>query len=291
MTEEEEGRYGFGTTIAIDAFIKHLASLPARSQVLLCVNIATLLRNTLSKFTVTGEGKILQNKDTHGLNVPEALKFTKTVMVDIANEIAAVCAQRFPDEKHHIIYYLTDPLKQLPSEWIRSQTSESALRLDAAVRSILRNAKPVDQTNNNVQMHIRYADQMRVPSYKGISEMLNGFASYHVPVHLISHMPLDYHIKFYSGRDGILYRSHTGEMVQLTSEALSKTVFKEPSLPFYPVTHVLLGDKYLVKGCLPKKERDRFIELAKANHWNLRTSDYIIQKIKENNFTLPYRLG
>ena len=287
--EEEEGRYGFGTTIAVDAFIKNLLQSPSGTQVVLAINLGTILRNAISKFVA--KDVTLQNREAKGLDVPAALNFTKSTVIDISNEIAAICSQRFPDRNHHIVFYLTDPLKQLPVEWMRSQTSESAIRLQTAISTMLRTEKSVDQTNGNVQLHIRFADQMRVPSYKGISELLKGLAPYNVPVHLISHMPLDYHIKIYSGRDGFLYRSHTGEVVPLTASSLGKVVFKEESVPFYPSTHALFGDKYLVKGCLGKKDKERFIELAKTNHWNLRTEDYILGKIREYSFNLPYRLG
>jgi hypothetical protein len=288
--EEEEGRYGFGTTIAVDAIIKNLLQARADTQVIIAINLATILRNTISKFVVK-EGQIQMESESKGLNVPAALDFTKSTVVDISNEIATICSQRFPDRKHHIVFYLTDPLKQLPPDWIRSQSSESSIRLNTAIATLLRTAKPIDQTNGNVQMHLRFASQMRVPSYKGISELLKEYANYNVPVHLISHMPLDYHIKIYSGRDGFLYRSHTGEVVPLTASALAKVVFKNENLPFYPITHTLFGDRYLVKGTLAKKDRDRFIELATTNHWGLRTSDYIISKVREYNMYPPYTLG
>lgn len=287
--EEEEGRYGFGTTAAIDSFIKSMPQYTPDTQFILAINIGTLLRNSISKFTVI-DGKTYENKETHGLNASATVANVRDTMVDMANEIASICSRNFPNSQHHILYYLTDNTKQVPSDWLRSQTSESAIRLNIATVAFMRAAKSVDQTNNNVQMHIRLADKMRVPSYKGIADVLNGFATYRTKVHMISHSPLDYHIKHYSGREGFLYRSHTGEIVPLTPSGLSKTVFRDENIPFYPATHVLLGDKYIVKGCLGKKDKTRFVELATSNRWALRTQDYILEKIKENNFVLPYSL-
>ena len=85
--EEEEGRYGFGTTIAVDTIIKNLLQARADTQVIIAINLATILRNTISKFVVK-EGQIQRESESKGLNVPAALDFTKSTVVDISNEIA-----------------------------------------------------------------------------------------------------------------------------------------------------------------------------------------------------------
>lgn len=286
---EEELRYGFGTKQAVESFFKAIRQKKEPGPVILAVNIATLIRNTIGTVAYI-DGQKIENKNAKVLNVNGVITKTKSVMVDIANETAQICSAVFGSYKHHILYYLTDPLKQVPKDYIKPQTSEAAVKLQTVVNAFERVSKSEDQTSGDTTMHIRLANQMRVPSYKGIAEVLNGFARYDIPFHLISHMPLDYHVTNYSSRRGYLYRSHTGEICEL-GPSLGKTVFGESSVPFYPLTHVLLGDKYLVKGCLTPKDKKRFIELARDNHWEVRTSDYIAAKVNQYGFPLTYKLG
>lgn len=287
--DETGGRYGFGTSAAVDAFIKTISSYNASKEILLAVNLSTLLRNSLSAFTFV-DGKKVENQATKGLDVNGVVAKVRTYMVEIANEFATICQAKFKDRNHHILFYFVDYTKQVPREWQKESKSADAWRLTAASQAFLKMVRSEDQTSGNVSMHVRLAAQMKSPSYVGLAEVLKTFARYDVDLHLISHMPLDYHVTGYSGRKGFLYRSHTGEVVKLTPSDLSKVVFKEESVPFYPATHVLFGDKYLVKGCLSTKEKNRFIELAKTNRWNLRTSDYIKGKISEYNFPLSFKL-
>ena len=287
---DTELRYGFGTAQAITSFFKTLTDQRELRPIILAVNISTLLRNSIGTVAFV-DGQKIENKEARSLNVQGVVEKTRAVMIDIANELAQIVALKGKEYKHHVLFYLTDPFKQVAKEWIRPQTSEAAIKLQTVTQWFTRIVKSEDQESGNTSMHIRLADQMRVPSYKGIADVLGKFARYDVDVHLISHMPLDYHVTNYSGRKGFLYRSHTGEIVKLDPATLGKTVFKEPDVPFYPCTHVLLGDKYLIKGCLPRKEKERFIELCKANHWNVRTNDYMVSKISEYNFHPSFRIG
>lgn len=286
----EEGRFGFGTTPAVEAFFKTILSYKESHENILLVNLSTLLRNNIST-TVYVDGKKIESKEKPKLDTASVVRKTQQHMVEIANEFAEICNTRFKDRKHHVLFYLTDPSRQVPKEWVRPHTSESATNLDAVTAAFCRVMKSNDQTQNNVMMHVRLADKMKVPSYRGLEEALKGIARYDVGFHMISHFPLDYHTSSITGRKGHLYRSHTGQVVDMTPSELGKTVFKIPDVPFYPITHVLLGDKVLIKGSLPKKERDRLVELAKTNRWGLRTNEYVSIKVKEYGFSLPYTLN
>jgi len=285
----EEGRYGFGTTPAVEAFFKSITAFKTSQEIILLVNISTLLRNNIST-SVYVDGKKIETKEKPKLDTASVVKKTRQHMVEIANEFAEICSFRFKDRKHHVLFYLTDPSRQIPKEWVRPHTSESTTNLDAVTAAFCREVHSSDQTYNNVTMHIRMADKMLVPSYRGLEEALKGMAKYDIPFHMISHFPLDYHTASVTGRTGYLYRSHTGQVVKMAPNDLGMTVFKIPEIPFYPITHVLMGDKVLIKGSLPKKERDRLIEMAKTNHWGLRTNEYISIKIKENGYAIPYVL-
>jgi len=287
---EEELRIGFGTLQAVQAFEKWISSQRVPGQILLAVNIATLLRNNIGTVAYVDGQKFVDKTAKPALNSQAIVAKTKDVMVDVANEVARICETKFKGYTHHILYYLTNPYKQIPGDWIRITKSEAAQKLDLVTTAFIRAMQSGDQVNGNVHMHIRLADKMKVPSYLGLTEVLKEFAPYTVPFSMISHMPLDYHVANYSGRKGILYRSHTGEAVPMTPSALGKAVFKEDEVPFYPITHMLLGDKYLIKGCLEKKAKSDFLERARREHWGVRTSDYISNKVIEYGIKLPYRL-
>lgn len=288
--ETENARFGFGTSIAVDSFFKTITTQRQLKELVLAVNIQTLIRNALSAFTFV-DGKKIENQATKGLDVNGVVSKVQSYVVEIANEFATICSAQYKDRNHHILFYMVDYTKQIPKEFQKESKSDSAWRLTAASQAFARVMPPGDQTSGNVQMHVRMANQMKVPSYKGIAEVLKTFVKYDVDVHLISHMPLDYHISTYCGRKGFLYRSHTGEVVKLLPSDLGKTVFHEEAVPFYPLTHVLLGDKYLIKGTLTGKNKSTFIELAKTNRWNLRTSDYIAGKVREYGMYPSYNLG
>ena len=288
-TPAEEGRFGFGTTGAFDAFLKKITEDPNTHEVNLVVNIATLLRNNIST-SVYIDGRRVETTEKPKLDAASVVAKTQQHMVEMANEFANVCALRFKDRTHHILFYLTDVTKQVPVEWQRPRTSESAIKLQTVTTAFTNKVKPSDQVSNNTQLHIRLANQMRVPSYKGIAEQLKQWSAYTTPVHMISHEPLDYHVCQASGRSGFLYRSPTGAVVPLTPSDLGKVVFKEDEVPFYTTTHILLGDKTLIKGCLDRVNTTRFLQLANTERWGLRTNEYITIKVKENGISIPYAI-
>lgn len=286
----EEGRLGFGTTPAFDAFVKTISNYRGNNEIILAVNISTLLRNNVSGKPAATTAFPVAN-DRPQVNTAEVVRKTQQHMVEMANELANICDMRFKGRKHHILFYMTDTSKQIPSAWMRPKVSASSVALDSVLRAFSNSAHSGDQTYHETQMHIRLANQMRVPSYKGIGEVLKGWTTPEMEIHLISHEPLDYHVANYIGRKGYLYRSHTGAVVPLTPSELGKVVFKIEDLPFYTTTHVLMGDKSLIKGCLAKKDRDRLIKLAAENHWGLRTHEYISVKVKEYGLTPAYSLN
>lgn len=271
------GRYGFGTTEAVDALLGYLNNnAPNSYTVMLVINIETLVRNA------TG---------TTGVKPEDAVAEVRKTMSGIANEVAMTCKQRWAASKHHILFYYADNTKAVTSTFRRPQTSASAITTNNALRLLLRELKVEDQVDGNVSAHVRLATQMRVPSYKGIREVVDKLVQKDVPVLMISHMPLDYHTCTGTTHPGFLFRSHTGAKVKLSPSDLAPVVFKNNDVPFYPMTHVLLGDKYLIKGTLvDKAEKKRFMELCKSERMIVHTNTFVTTKIRKNSFALPYSL-
>ena len=274
--KKEPGRMGFGTTEAMDALLGYLNNnAPNSYTVMLAVNIETLVRNAVGTKTVKPEDAVAEVRKTMGM---------------IANEVAFVCKQRWAQSKHHILFYCVDNKKSVPSNFCRTSNSTSAIVTNNTLRLLLRELKASDQVDGNVAAHVRLTGQMRVPSYKGIREVIGTFVQENVPILLISHMPLDYHVCTGTGRQGTLFRSHTGAKVKLSPSDLAPVVFKNTEVPFYPITHVLLGDKYLIKGVLEKQEKSRFMELMKSERMIVHSNDFVRTKIRKNSFALPYSL-
>lgn len=268
----EPGRYGFGTTESVDALLRRLNST-ANMQVMVAINIITLIRNAVTDKTVKANDVVTQ---------------VRTQMNGIATEIADVCHNKWRDKSHHILFYMANSDKVIPEAYRRPRTSPSFALIDSSIQLFTKLVQPGDQEDNKVFAHVRLAKQLRIPSYKGIKTVIDEFTQPTTEIQMISHMPMDYHVVLASGRTGYLYRSHTGEMVKMTPENLGVTVFKQQQVPFYPITHVLLGDKYLIKGCLGLKEKRMLIAYAEKEHWAMHTNSYVRSKITGYKFTLPY---
>lgn len=275
--KKEPGRYGFGTTEAVDAILNYLSNEAPNSYVMmLVVNIETLVRNAVG---------------TTAVKPDDAVSEVRKTMSNLANEVAAVCKQRWPASQHHILFYYVDNTKSVGASFRRPSSSTSAIVTNNALRLLLRELKASDQKDGNVSAHVRLAQQMRVPSYKGIREAVEKLVQKDVPLIMLSHMPVDYHVCTGTGRPGFLFRSHTGAKVKLTPSDLAPIVFKNTDVPFYPITHVLLGDKYLIKGSLQdRKEKARFMEMAKGEHMIMHTNNFVSTKVRKNSFALPYSL-
>jgi hypothetical protein len=271
----EKGRAGYGTTEALDAIIGYLNEAPSNYVVMLAINIETLVRNAADTTHVKPEDAVAEVKKTMSL---------------IANEIAYICGQRWAQNKHHILFYYVDNSKAVSSNFRRVSNSASAIVTNNALRLLLRSLSVGDQKEGNVEAHVRMAPQMRVPSYKGIRDVVEKLVQKDVPLLLLSHMPMDYHSCTGTGRPGFLFRSHTGAKVKLEPSSLAPVVFKNTDVPFYPITHVLLGDKYLVKGVLEKQDKKRFMDLCKSERMIMHTNNFVTEKIRRNSFPLPYSL-
>lgn len=270
----EAGRYGFGTSEAIDSVEKYLG-ISQDVTVMLAINIATLLRNAIG---------------TKDVKADVAVREVRRTMQGIANEIADICKLKWKDKQHHVLFYLANTDKVVPPEYMRAHGNQAAITLDNAMRLISRELKSADQTDGNVNLHIRLADKMLVPSYKGIAAAIDSMTQSTVPILLISHMPLDYHVAYVTHRKGLLFRSHTGMIVNMTPTDLGKIVFGQDNVPFYQVTHVLFGDKYLMKGSLERKDKVAFLEMAARDHLGMHTNSFVEARVKDNCPPLPYKL-
>lgn len=270
----EEGRYGYGTTEAVEALFKRIAGYKTPVTGLVCINLDTLVRNATSS----------------GMQISEVVGKVRSIMGNIANDFANLVAE-WRDHKHTIIFYHVDAMQIVPEIYRRQHHSSTAMVAKEALSMLLNKLKQAnpDQTTGNVTSQIRIAGHFRQPSYKGIYDLLGKCASGSVTAHMISHQPIDWHIQR-MGRLCNLYRSHTGEIVAMTPNNLGLVAFDEAVVPFYPVTHQLLGDKNFIKGILVRGAKDEFIDVARRERFPMRSEGFINDHRQIKSYIIPYKL-
>lgn len=277
----EEGRFGFGTTEAVDALIRRLNTLGPDITATVAINVDTMIRNAVS------------NKATKASAVVDKVRKS---MNGISTEICDVCQQKWKGRTHHVVFYYINSDSIIPAQYKRPKNMGSIedpttwFVIDTATRLFLQSVKPNEQTVGNCTAHFCSIPRFMKPTYKGIREIVGQLTRDDSELHLISHFPMDYHVTIGTSRQGCLYRSHTGETVTMTPDRLGKVVFKNDFVPLYPKTHVLLGDKYILKPTLNHADKKRLLALAEYGRWAMHTNTYVSAKLKENNFVLPYSL-
>lgn len=273
VTQDDPGRWGYGTGPAFEAFIKRLSSRTIPTTGLLLVNIDTIVRNTI---------------DTNK-KIEELTKMCCTYMANIASDFAAVVGE-WRDRQHSVVFYHADCSRVVPTLFLRSHGGTSALLYKEVLGSVLKRVKDYPkQVQGNTTSYVVLANEMKQPSYKGLMEFCNKITSRDVTIHMISHNPIDWHI-YRLGRNGLLYRSYTGTIVEMTAAKLGEVVFDMKGIPFNPLTHVLLGDKNVLKGLLIKNDKQQFITAAIREKFVFRSEDYIVAHAKINKSLIPYKL-
>lgn len=81
---------------------------------------------------------------------------------------------------------------------------------------------------------------------------------------MISHIPVDYHV-MRRVNEFVLLESYTGKIKQPSD--LSNKLFDSPWVPFNKYTHVLFGDKYLLKALAVPKVRKELKKRAEFEQW------------------------
>jgi len=99
---------------------------------------------------------------------------------------------------------------------------------------------------------------------------------------IASGMPLDYHL--YRWYTCYVAQSYTGKLI--SKEDFNKAAFKFKDkdlykfIPFNMATHALFGDRHMVRPFVTRKWKDRAIEFAKNERWQLKTETQIITSCK-----------
>lgn len=273
IEQTDPGPYGFGTGPAVETLFKKLGESKYKSGALVMINIDTLVRNT-------ADGK---------MKVEEVVGNVCQYMANIANDFANAVSDWVATENTIIFYHISNA-KVVPQIAFRVTKSAAGLQAKEALSLVIERVKRVpEQKIRNVKSVVAVGTTLRQPSYRGIVELAGKYTSAKTTINMISHNPIDWHIETL-GRKGILYRSYTGVSADMTPSNLGPIVFDNPNIPFTPLTHVLFGDKNMIRGFMRGQEKDRFLELARHDKFIYRTEQYIISRAKVNVGLLPYHL-
>ncbi len=268
---EEEGRYSFGTTPAIDKLLDVVNMNKSKNGNVFLINLSTLVRNRWKK----------------DLKLQKVVDLVKQDVSGLSSEISETCKLVDNRHQHFIILYTMAYSRMVPDDYLHNRNTEQRAKIQDATVMLIKQLPSVVKIDGNCTCEILH-DNGKKPSFKVLSSKIKSVGG-NQTAFIISHIPLDYHI-FDVNICGYVIKSFTGDVVDGLKSTLGEMVFKEAIVPFYPATHILLGDKELIKGCLDRKERKRFLELCEQNGWRMRTETYIRDAIFKYGFTLPYTL-
>lgn len=273
MEFDDEGRYGWGTQAAIATLFKNIGEAKTQRNMLVLINLDTMVRNT-------ADGK---------LSIDEVVNKVCSYMTNIATDFAAVVSE-WKSFTHTIVFYHAQNKGVVWEPALRVTNSAAGLSgKEALVKLIDRVKRVQEQKVGNVRSIVAVGNNLKQPSYKGLMDLCSRLTPIDTIINMISHNPIDYHIG-YLGRRCLLYRCYTGKCVEMTPRELGPVVFDTKDVPFTPITHVLLGDKSVIRGLLRGTDKDNFLKAARNEKFIVRTEGFIISRAKINTSLLPYRL-
>lgn len=267
----EEGRFSFGTTPVIDKMLDIVNNGRGKSGYMFMINLATLVRNRWRK----------------ELKLSTVVNLVRKDMTGIATELSETCKLKDGLNQHSILFYTMTYGRMIPEEYQRSQNSEQRIKCNDALIALTKQVPSTVRVDGNFAVEVAHYT-LKEPSYKALGKYYKAKGGKH-DLLMMSHQALDYHI-FGVGVSGAIVKSYIADVVQGNVSSLGEVVFKQPTLPFYPCTHVLFGDKELVKGSLGRKDKNEILDWSKLGGWNLRTRTYVMEQIKKHNIELPYTL-
>ena len=265
---DNNGPYCFNT---YPVFEKCISVIPDKFIDTVMINVRTIVRNNFDK---TLSRNVLVSKIMNELY---------TLVSDI---IAIFNYNKI--FKPSIVLYYYDYRVTIPKDYIRSlnQNSEYCYNMR---NPILKELIKIDKFRmiDGVGVTLMLLRNV-IPVYQALYNSL-GNVKNNRRILMISGMPLDYHLVDKEPNLQIL-QSRTGKVFY--KEDLSQLIFKNyDNIPFNKSTHVLLGDKKLLKPSLGLKDKRRLKELAIQEKWKLKTKLFIKESIIGNGFIFPYELS
>ena len=92
---------------------------------------------------------------------------------------------------------------------------------------------------------------------------------------MLSSFPVDYHMYRFIPSFSII-RSHTADV--MTKEQFGEKIFKYP-IPFNAYTHIVMGDKKMIKCPLSIKQKRQVLALAETKRWKYQPDHVILEQL------------
>jgi len=272
----EEGRYSFGTTPPIDKLLNsfredRIASGRNDAEEIVLINLATLIRNRLPNIS-------------DNTSMREIAKLVVNDTAGIANEFINELSPG--NLKKCLIFYSMEYERQLPEASIRPDSQQRA-KVRQGVELLKTMLLQRREQFGSLEVGVVHSTTI-IPSFAALRNYIAKFPAAKPKVRMISHIALDYHIfRFVTGE---IVKSHTGDAIPSDLNAIGEYVFKYEGLPFTVATHLLFGDKELVKGSLGIGDRKKVLGFAAQENWASHTVAYIEESLNNHNIELPIKL-
>lgn len=277
LPEEEdsldETSVGLGTNTLIGA-LKKLPS-QSRDNVFDCilVNVSTIVRNSTTKERDPSEIEQRTEDDTYRLML--AIADYHTTMGSLVKNPTAIFF--LPD------YSWLPAIHSRPDTGNRKiirEVTESLIKKDNL--KVRKRIRSITQSTNVFEIYAGGRNELPYQTViKEIYDLYKVFGRFDprsALTHylLISHNPLDYHFMLKFPKTTIL-ESFTMQFIP--PKALGYKVFGTNFIPYNSVTHLLFGDKVLVKPMAQRKNRALLTDLAKKQSWYVLTPSEIEQRV------------
>lgn len=163
-----------------------------------------------------------------------------------------------------IIYFL--PFYHPPVSYVR-ELSPSLQEQQAVAKIIAKNwSNETRAQEDSTIVTCTVGSTLQLPHLAVLDNLAKVEVRYrHLRTCLVSNIVLDFHLASHLLHFHLL-ESFTGQLK--TKEQLGPKVFKHEQMPFFPLTHVLLGDgQYIKRGLEGRKSMQLLKELAFSKKW------------------------
>jgi hypothetical protein len=221
------------------------------------------------------------------LSIPDLLEKLDTEIRDLVNDLTmALQPKATLYSEPMVLLYLYDYEKMIPKEFQKESHAKTVELVEMLRMKIFKLINSSNTIRNGVRVMTMIARDQTIPSWKHLSRTIYNQKNNHHVI-MISSYPLDYHIcrklpKF------MLVNSHTG--LPVLPDGLGEKVFDVEGVPFNVHTHVLMGDKPLMKSTLDRASKKSLINISNLDKWTLKTADYVRDKLKDASFYPPYSI-
>lgn len=236
------------------------------------INVETILRNRT----------VVENKRP---DIESSLRDCETLAAYIASfcQIKSPLHQRV---REPLIAFYFPNYSYLPSVLIREKLPSGTAERWEAVRKmehLIQKRGYQDMYEGTQVCYLTSGDKEKlwphISIYNDIQKWNRGKPAITMAL-MVSHVPLDFHL-YRKFKLLTLVESHTG--ASKTVKQFGEKVFKNSNVPFNKYTHLLLGDKHLLRSQITTKIKKTVFEKAAKEHWNILPDKSVLEAI--------YRMG